>query len=242
MTAMMEPPEDDTKALNLSNEAIQQVMVIVTKATLAKRPLLPSTTLELRLERIQRWFLSHAVHAAIVMFVTALLAVYSKSRPLFDTMLVLSVIAPLLMLPMFAALIVSGSLFFMQMRKTPYNPFLSLVRLSACQDLAYANELAGCQKEALQYVLVHYKQERNGYERRSGMLAGAIDKVGIFPALAGLVLLVANLLKVPGATQWGTFFGPLLLAFYFLSMASCHMTQKMDRVIALLEFSVQAKK
>lgn len=224
------------------NEAIKQVIRIVTKATTEKRPMLPASPLERRLESLQQWFLSHAVHAAIVMFATAILAVYSKSRPLTDTTLALAVISQVLVIAMFVAGIVSGTLFLLYVRKSPYGPFLTLVQSSAEHDLAHVTELSKCSKEAVQYMLVHYRQERNAYERRSGMLAGSIDRIGIFPALAGLVLLVSNLLKVPGSTAWGSFFGPILLAFYFLSLAAVQMTQKMDRVIALLEFSIQVRK
>lgn len=223
-------------------EEIHDVLAILTRATNAKRPMLPSTPMERRLHSLEQWFLSHAVHAAVVMFAVGLLAIYFESQPMRHTVLALAAISETLVIAMFIVGIVGGILFVQQLRKSPYAPFLRLVESSAEHDLTYVRELAPYSKHVLQYMLIHYKQERNGYERRSGMLAGAIDKVGIVPALAGLVLLTWNLMKVPGSTAWGTFFGPLLLAFYFLSLASSHMTQKMDRVIALLEFVIQARK
>lgn len=200
-----------------TDEAIQQVIAIITKATTAKRPMLTSSPWERRLEALQRRFLAHAAHAAVVMIGTALLAVYFESRPLTDTTFVLGILSQLLVIAMFVVGFVSSTPFLFHTLRSPYGQFLALVRLSVQHDLAYVSELSKCSKEAMQYVLVQYRQERNGYERRSGMLGGAIDKVGIFPALAGLVLLVSNLLKVPGSTSWASFFSPLLLAFYFLS-------------------------
>jgi hypothetical protein len=223
-------------------EDIERVFAIVTRATTSKRPELPTSRLEQRLRRSEQWFFSHAVHAAVVMIAAALLALYLKSQSWIHTMQALSIISLVLVLAMFVVGIVSGSLFFLNLRKSAYGPFLGLVRLSAMHDFVHVQELVSCRKEALQYVHVHYKQERNGYERRSGMLGGSIEKIGFFPALAGLVLLVFNLLKVPGAIAWGSFFGPLLLAFYFMSIASSQMVSRMDRVIALLDFVIQSKK
>ncbi|GAB3420186.1 hypothetical protein NX774_17335 [Massilia agilis] len=225
-----------------SDEAIQQVIAIITKATTAKRPMFPLSPWEQRLASLERRFLAHAVHASMVMVFTAALAVYFDSRPLTDTTLVLGILSQLLVIVMSVVGIVSSAPFLFQTIRSPYGQFMDLVRLSAQHDLAFVSELSKCSKEAMQYVLVQYRQARNGYERRSGMLGGAIDKVGIFPALAGLVLLVSNLLKVPGSTSWASFFAPLLLAFYFQSIGAAQMTLKMDRIVALLEFAIQAKK
>jgi hypothetical protein len=221
---------------------IQMVITIVTDATNAKRPSLATSPVERRLEIMQQWFLSHAIHAAVVMLVTAGLAVYTKSRPLADTTLALVLISQFLVIAMLIPMIVSGTIFLLRIRRAPYDPFFQLVQSSAHLDLARADALAKCPKQAVQYVLAYFKYERNGYEKRAGLLVGAIDKVGIMPALAGLVLLVSNLGRVPGATGWAGIFGPLLLAFYFMALASAGMTQKMDRVIALLEYSVQSRK
>jgi hypothetical protein len=143
---------------------------------------------------------------------------------------------------MMLAAIASGALFARDLVRSPYTFLLSLVQQTLHRNLKYVERLATCNRLAVQYVLAYYKHERNGYEKRAGMIGGAIDKVGIFPALAGLVLLIWNLLKVPGAPGWATFFGPLIFSFYMLSIATSAMTQKMDEVIALLEFSVTSRK
>ena len=73
------------------------------------------------------------------------------------------------------------------------------------------------------------------------MIAGSLDRVGIFAALAGLVLTVTNLIKVSDSIPWGMFFGPLLMMLCVQAVAAAAMMQKMDRVIALLELSIQTK-
>lgn len=230
--------------IEVNAEEVRQAISAVAAATVAIRPLQlqPMSPLERQLDAAHQWLFSHAMHAATVMLGSGLLSLYMKSKPLAETSAVLGGLSSLLIVAMFIAAIASFTPFLWRMFKTPYAPLLSLVQLSAQHDLQQVCQLIGFSKETLQYVLMQYKFERNAYERRSGMLAGTIDKVGIFPALAGLVLLVSNLLKIPGVTAWGSLLGPLLLAFYFLSIATCQMTLKMDKVIALLEFCIQQKK
>jgi hypothetical protein len=238
----IEKNQDQQNATPPREMAIRQVLEIAGRAIIAKRPKLPESHFERRMFALQQKMMAHAILPAALMCVTALLAIGFKSRPLLDTMLVFAIVCELAIIAMMGFSIVGGTPFLWRLRKAPYNPFLTFVRLSSEQELPFVDELARCQKEAVQYVLAQYKQERNAYERRAGMIAGAIDKVGIFPAIAGLVITVSNLSKVSDTTAWGSFFGPLLLAFYVLGLTSVHMTQKMDRVIALLEFSIQTRK
>lgn len=221
---------------------INAVMAVVAEATKAKRPLPSASPLEQRLERIRLWLASHAKYASVVMIGTACLALYTKSQPLKEATLALGILAQLLNAAMITAMIVSGSFYLFSVFRSPYTWFIESVHTALRFDLIHVEALARCQQDAVRYVLGQYKNQRNGYERRAGMLAGSVDKIGIFPALAGLVLLVWNLLKVPGAPAWGSFFGPILLAFYFMSIASAVMTQKMDNVIVLLEYSLQSRR
>lgn len=223
-------------------QALRQVLEVVARSTKAKRPSLPESVFEHRWSAIQRWLIEQAIPPGIVLSITALLALWFKSRPLLDTMLVLAIVCELLVIGMMCSSIVGGTPFLWRLRKAPYEPFLKLVELSTEKDLPIIDELSRCSKEAVQYVLIQYKQERNAFERRTGMLAGAIDKVGIFPALAGLVITVSNLVKASDSAGWGSFFGPLLLILYVQALSAVQMTQKMDRVIALLEFSIQMRK
>jgi hypothetical protein len=223
-------------------EQINKVMNVVAEATVAKRPLLPQTIFERRANAVGQWFFAHSVHASLLMLATAFLAFYLKSRPLIDTSIALAEISNVLFFGTLGAIILGSIPFLWYVFRSPYGPFLTFVKSSAHFDLKFVQALNDCSTEAVLYVLVQYRQQRNVSERRAGMIAGAIDKVGIFPALATLVILVTNLTKAPGTVPWASIFGPLLLAFNFLSVAACEMMQKMDRVIALLEFSIQNKK
>jgi hypothetical protein len=225
-----------------TDQEIQEVMDVVTEATVAKRPLLPQTIYERRANAVGQWFFSHSMHASLLMFATAILAFYLKSVPLIDTSIALAAISNVLFFGVLCAIILGSIPFLWYVFRSPYGPFLALVKSSAYFDLKFVCALDDCSVEAVRYVLVQYRQQRNVSERRAGMVAGAIDKVGIFPALAALVILLTNLLKAPGTVPWASIFGPLLLAFNFLSIAACEMLQKMDRVIALLEFDIERRK
>ena len=241
MTIIDKNKDEQTRTVP-REQSLRQVLEIVAKSTKAKRSSLPESTFERRWSAIQRWLMEQAIPPGIVMSITALLALWFKSRPLLDTMLVLAIICELLAIGMMCSSIVGGTPFLWRLRKAPYAPFLTLVELSTEKDLPIIDELSRCSKEAIQYVLVQYKLERNAFERRTGMLAGTIDKVGIFPALAGLVITVSNLVKASDSTGWGSFFGPLLLILYVQALSAVQMTQKMDKVIALLDFSIQMRK
>lgn len=239
---IIEQRQDQEAIILPSEPAIRQVLAIVARATTAKRPRLPESAFERRLDALQQQLMKHAIFPAVLLCATALLAIWSGSRPLVGTSLVFAIICELSVMTLMALSIVGGTPFLWRLRKAPYHPFLTSVQLSCVHDLPFVAELNGCEEEAVQYVLAQYKQERNGYERRAGMIAGAIDKVGIFPAIAALIITVSNLSKLPGTTAWGGFFGPLLVVFYVLALTSVQMTQRMDRVIALLEFSLQSRK
>ena len=221
---------------------IEAVMAIATAATVATDPVFPASPIEKRLERVRRWLIAHTMHAVMVMLVTAGLALYSKSQALVSTTLALAIISQLLATAMMIPGIIVGALFLRQSIKKPYGVFLARVQGLAHVDRIYVNDFIKCSPHALRYVLMNYRYERNGQEKRAGMLVGAIDKIGIAPALAGLVLLTWNLFKLPGEIGWAGVFGPVLFAFYLMAFGAATMTHRMDRVIALLDYSIQLTK
>ncbi|PRD94564.1 hypothetical protein C6P77_29490 [Burkholderia ambifaria] len=96
-------------------------------------------------------------------------------------------------------------------------------------------ELDRCNREAIQYVLAHYRHQRIAFERRGMMLAGSLDKIGFFPAMVAFVMLM-----IPTWSHldpWIKYFALLVPAFHFLNMLSYGLTQEMDRTIALLEYA-----
>jgi len=200
------------------------------------------TRTEQRLDAFNKEIMSHAMLGFVTMIVMALLAFYVKSQPLRSATLALAIIVQLFGLALLGVVTVGGFLFMWQLRKSPFGPFFSLVKAYSDMDIAFVHRLGACDKSAVQYVLTYYKYERANFEKRGSMIAGSIERIGLFPAMAALIVLVASLAKVSEVATWAVMFGPLLFAFYVMLVASFPMTQKMDRVIALLEFSVQSRK
>jgi hypothetical protein len=70
------------------------------------------------------------------------------------------------------------------------------------------------------------------------MIAGAIEKIGLFPALLSFAAIAISLVKTENS------FIMLLIgttpAFYLMVFAVWGVNQRMDRIIALLEFTLKA--
>lgn len=71
------------------------------------------------------------------------------------------------------------------------------------------------------------------------MLGGQLEKVGVFPALAASAVGAIALFNSSYPCLRGLIF--VVLAMYFLKFFSYGVTQEMDRVIALLKYSLEAR-
>lgn len=224
-----------------SLSAIQEVFAVASKMTTTKRPRLPETPLERRLTQLSELVITHATLGFLTMIVIAVLAYSSQSSPLLNTMTSVGILSILCVLIFFVLTILSTVPLLAKIRKAPYSPIFDLIELSINFDLQDIHRLKLCDKTAVQYVLMQYKYERNGLEKRGGILSGALDKVGLFPALGALALLSNGLSNVGFGGGWIQMLAPLILAFYFLNLATFGMLQKMDKVIALLEYSLASR-
>lgn len=221
---------------------IEKVRKIAQEATTVRRRPLPQTRIEQRLDAFNKQVMSHAMLGFVTMISMALLAFYTKSQPLQSATLALGIIVQVFGLALLGLVIVGGLLFIWDLKKSPFGPFFTLVKSYADMDIEFAQRLAGCEKSAVQYVLTYYKYERANFEKRGYLIAGPVERIGMFPAMAALIVLVANLAKVSEVATWAVMFGPLIFAFYVMLVATFPMIQKMDRVIGLLEFSIQSRK
>lgn len=224
-----------------SLSAIQEVFAVASKMTTTKRPRLPETALGRRLAQLSELVMTHAMLGFLTMIVIAALAYYSQSSPLLNTMASVGILSILCILTFFVLTILSAVPLLAKIRKAPYSPIFDLIELSINFDLQDVHRLTRCDKAAVQYVLMQYKYERNGLEKRGGILSGALDKVGLFPALGALALLSTGLSNVGFGGSWIQMLAPLILAFHFLNLATFGMLQKMDKVIALLEYSLVSR-
>lgn len=220
---------------------VQEVFAIVSEATTTKRPRLPETPMERHLAQLSELVMTHAMLGFVTMLVIAALAYYSHSYPLLNTTAAVGFLSILCVFVFFILTILAAIPLVVKVRKAPYSPILGLVKLAIDFDLQYARRLAICDKIAVQYVLMQYKYERNGLEKRGGVLSGSLEKIGLFPALGAVALLSVGLSNIGFGNGWIQMLAPLILAFHFLNLATFGMLQKMDKVIALLEFSLASR-
>ena len=219
---------------------IKHVKDLASEITKTKRPVLPSSKFERRIAGISVNIQQHGLIISLMQIVLAIVFYFSQSFAGFITFGFLTILGMLSGLSLCLLAIVGLVPFLFQIRKEPYGPFLQLVTLESEFDLQFVYRLSSCNVNSLEYVL-QYKLERNGLEKRGSMLSGAIDKIGIFPALAATALLFTNISDIKFGNGWLKTIPPSILAFHLINLSIFPMLQKMDRVIALLEHTVKVK-
>lgn len=109
----------------------------------------------------------------------------------------------------------------------------------------YIDRLALLDVNAVKYVLAYYRNERQAMEKRGASLSGAVDRIGLFPAIGAVALLYYGLLKIAEGSEVGVMLSQLLVSviavFHLFNFVVMPMYQKMDRIIAMLEYSVDSR-
>lgn len=197
--------------------------------------------MERRLEKLGELVISHAMLGFLTMLALAGIAYYLRSGPIIATVISVGALSVLCATAFFILTILAAIPFILKIRRAPYSLFLTLVETSFTFDLQYVNRLALCDVRAVQYVLTYYRYERIWFEKRGSALSGSIEKIGLFPALGAVALLSAGLSHLGFGNGWLEMLAPLILAFHFMNLAAFGMLQKMDRVIALFEYSIASR-
>ncbi|MFM0596062.1 hypothetical protein [Paraburkholderia dilworthii] len=225
-----------------SQPQIDKVFGIVKKATTEKRPERQLTKYEKILENFSKWLLTHQLIGFSVAIILAGLSYFLHDIPLANTAFATITLSQILGVAVAVVVIALSIPFFYRLFKTPFSQFFHLVESSASFNLQYVEQLAACEAAAIRYVLTYYEGERIAFEKRCGILVGSIEKIGFFPALAGLGTLSISLTKLPAMQSWANALIFLILAFYILSTAAFAMTQRQDRVISLLKYCLESSK
>jgi hypothetical protein len=130
-------------------------------------------------------------------------------------------------------------------------PFASLlewnVKTVMQVDTQYLPKLAALSRDTLKLGALELKSERSGLEKRTYMVTGALEKVGIFPGSLALFVGLSTLVKtldgagLPARMDW--VFAVAVANIFFFVM--CGYVQVMlvhyDRMIALTELAVEQK-
>jgi hypothetical protein len=159
--------------------------------------------------------------------------------PLLDTGLLIAILATLLGISFFVLITVNGLPLVNTLRKTPFAPLLSVIDDAMTLDLPLVTRLMACDRYAMEFVLVQYRHERLAFEKRGSLLAGPIEKVGLFPALGAFAVIATTMWH--NANVWIKVVLSVIPFFYFMNFLGYGLRQEMDRTIALLEYSLATR-
>jgi hypothetical protein len=214
---------------------VHEVRQIVEQLTTRKRPTPAKSGISRRLEATEKALRTHALIGLGTTVILAALVFISRSHPLAGTAFAISTLVLLLYMASFLLEIASGWPLFNTLHKTPFVPLFSAIEDALILDLPVVNRLLLCERAAIEYVLAQYRHERWAFEKRGAMIAGALDKLGFFPTIAAFVALALTL----WSNVWARELVFVVPAFYFMNFIGYGLTQEMDRVIALLEYSLE---
>lgn len=184
--------------------------------------------------------------------VAVLLAILGKSIAahwLFNISWVLIAMSylALLLYPFVGVLLYRDSL-----KKVISAPFASLLEWNVKTvmqiDAQYLPELTALSRETLRLGALELKSERNGFEKRTYMVVGALEKVGIFPGFLALFIGISTLIKtldgagISARMDWVFAVAVANVFFFFMCGYVQMMLVQYDRMIALTEFAIELKK
>ncbi|WP_350567341.1 hypothetical protein [Pseudomonas sp. H26/SER47-MNA-CIBAN-0231] len=138
------------------------------------------------------------------------------------------------------------------LKKVISAPFASLLEWSVKTvmqiDAQYLPELSALSRETLKLGALELKSERNGFEKRTYMLVGALEKVGIFPGFLALFIGISTLIKtldgagISARMDWVFAVAVANVFFFFMCGYVQMMLVQYDRMIALTELAIELKK
>lgn len=131
-------------------------------------------------------------------------------------------------------------------------PFISQIEANVKTvmqvDAHYLPQLVALSTETLKLGIVELKNERSGLEKRTHLVTGALEKLGIFPGILALfagLTAIHKFLTDAGITtslwHWG--FIVAAAGIFYLMCGQSQMTLvRYDRMIALTELAIERKK
>jgi hypothetical protein len=131
-------------------------------------------------------------------------------------------------------------------------PFISQietnVKIVMQVDAHYLPQLAALPIETLKLGIVELKNQRSGLEKRTHLVTGALEKLGIFPGIlalfAGLTTIHKFLTDADITTSlWHWGFVVAAAGIFYLMCGQSQMTMvRYDRIVALTELAIERKK
>lgn len=230
---------DQRISTSIRKQDIDEVTEIVERLTTRKRRERPKSNWMLRVESAEKWVRRLGIIGLVECAILAFASYVFDSSPLAQAVLAICLLINLLGIAVLISPIALSIPFLRTVCRTPFAPLTEALNDAIELDLPMVLELVGREREAVEYVLAHYRHQRVAFERRGMMLAGSLDKIGFFPAVFAFATLMIPAWEHLDA--WIRSIALVVPAFHFMNMLSYGLTQEMDRTIALLEYSVAAR-
>ncbi|AXM98030.1 hypothetical protein DVB73_20735 [Pseudomonas plecoglossicida] len=112
-------------------------------------------------------------------------------------------------------------------------------------DAQFLPRLEALSRSTLKLGVLELKSERSSFEKRTYMVTGALEKVGIFPGSLALFVGISALVKtlneagISARMDWVFAVAVANIIFFFMCACVQMMLVKYDRIIALTELAIE---
>lgn len=137
------------------------------------------------------------------------------------------------------------------LKKAITAPFANLLELNVKTlmqvEARYLPDLAALARETLKLGALELKSERDSLEKRTHMVTGALEKVGILPGLLALIVALSSLddmlvrVGIAERTEWLLAIAATNTFFFVMCCYVQFMIVRYERMIALTELAVDCK-
>ncbi|WP_234775370.1 hypothetical protein [Paraburkholderia tropica] len=223
--------------LGITQWELDEVHEIAKRLTTRRLPEREKSSLEKWVEQKSKSLFNHSIAIFIALFVLVVISAFRGNESLRVTAIVAAVLIGMIVIAAWFIGIGGAVPFFNRIRKEPYSPMFWAIRAGTEADIADLESLMACRKEVVELYLLQYKHERESFERRGAMIAGALDKIGLFPAMAAFVGIASSIWSHSEMFLRVLVF--VVPAFYLMTFATWQIIQEMNRAIAVLEYAVK---
>jgi len=118
-------------------------------------------------------------------------------------------------------------------------PFANFIKVNMARPLqvdgAQLSRLVELPKTELQLGISALKNHRNDLARRVALVAGPVEKVGVFPGVLAMLVTLKELQEQP---DWVLAIAYATPVFFIMAVIAYHIGARLDRMIALAELAV----
>lgn len=223
----------------ISKDKVISIFKILSEATKRSRPEIPKKRLEVLLLKAQKIAFIVGITSFSLLLLLAAASVWIKDSWVYWAALCISAVSYLCAVVLLLEPFVLGAPSVYRTMKNPFDGLLERMHEASVNEAKYINELLAFETIILEYAMTQYKAERSAFERRTAILVGTLEKVGIVPAMLAYFAVASTVLKDAG--QFVSIIVWTVPAFYCLAFFGGMLNLKMDRVIALLDCSIKLK-